>query len=49
MLKKTRKGFDWMLRILQEARARGDFPKYLEEPLAELLEDLGMNKKEGDT
>jgi hypothetical protein len=31
-----------MLAVVNEARGRGEFPKYLEKPLAELLAKLGV-------
>ncbi|MCJ7582618.1 MAG: protein kinase [Candidatus Aminicenantes bacterium] len=47
-LAKTRKRFDEMLVIFNEARARGEFPEYLEKPLADLLDklDIENNKEE---
>ena len=39
---KSRERFEETLAILEDARGRGELPAYLEEPLAELLTDLGM-------
>lgn len=39
---RSRAQFDEMLKILEEARGRGEFPKYLEAPLADLLKKLGI-------
>ena len=40
ILKRTRGQFEEMLSILDEARARGEFPQYLETPLAEMRRQL---------
>ncbi len=37
---KARVQFEEMLAVLNEARARGEFPKYLEGPLADLIAKL---------
>ncbi len=39
----SRSQFERMLAHVNEARVRGEFPEYLEEPLAKLLADLGMS------
>ncbi len=39
----ARAQFEAMLAALEEARSRGEFPPYLEQPLAALLADLGMS------
>ena len=40
VIKKTKLSFDLLMRILQDARARGELPKYLEKPLDDLLKRL---------
>ena len=40
ILVKARAQFEDMLAVLNEARARGEFPKYLEGPLADLIAKL---------
>jgi hypothetical protein len=40
VIKKTKAPFDMLIRILQDARARGECPKYLEKPMDDLLRDL---------
>ena len=42
IITKSRERFQETLAILEDARGRGELPAYLEEPLAELLADLGM-------
>jgi len=40
VIQKTKAPFDMLIRILQEARARGECPKYLEKPMDDLLKQL---------
>jgi serine/threonine protein kinase/tetratricopeptide (TPR) repeat protein len=40
VIKKTKAPFDLLMRILRDARARGELPKYLERPMDELLRKL---------
>ena len=40
ILVKARAQFDDMLTVVNEARARGEFPNYLEGPLADLIAKL---------
>jgi hypothetical protein len=39
---RSRAHFVEMLGVVNDARARGEFPKYLEKPLADLLAKLGV-------
>jgi TolB-like protein len=41
VIKKTKAPFDLLMRILQDARARGECPKYIEKPMDDLLKQLG--------
>ena len=40
VIQKTKAPFDMLIRILSEARARGELPKYLEKPMDDLLKQL---------
>jgi tetratricopeptide (TPR) repeat protein len=40
VIQKTKTPFDLLVRILQDARARGELPKYLEKPFDDLLKKL---------
>ncbi len=42
LVQRSRAEFEEILSILNEACARGELPAYLEQPLADLLDDLGM-------
>ena len=44
ILSPSRAQFDEMLAILDEARSSGEFPQYLERPLADLLLQLGIQR-----
>lgn len=43
VLSRARIQFEQMLSVLQQARSRGEFPKYLEKPLADLLKQLNIH------
>jgi len=45
ILSRSRAQFDEMLAILDEAQSSGEFPQYLERPLADLLLQLGIERK----
>jgi len=40
VVQKTKAPFDMLIRILQDARVRGECPKYLEKPMDDLLKQL---------
>jgi serine/threonine protein kinase len=42
ILAKSRQEFEDMLDVFRQARSRGEFPQYLETPLKDLLQKLGM-------
>jgi len=39
---KSRKDFEEMMKVLEQARSRGEFPRYLEAPLADLIKKLNL-------
>ena len=45
ILEPSKAQYDEMLVILNDARARGEFPAYLEKPLEDLLEQLAEAEK----
>ncbi len=42
LLDRTKTQFKVILKIIDQARTRGEFPRYLEKPLAELIDKLGL-------
>jgi hypothetical protein len=40
VVRKTKAPFDLLIRILQDARVKGELPKYLEKPLDDMLRQL---------
>ena len=46
VVSRSRAKFEETLKVLQDAKVRGEFPKYLEKPLADLLEKLGIKPAE---
>ena len=43
ILERSRRDFVDVLPILQQARSRGELPRYLEAPLSDLVKKLGIN------
>jgi hypothetical protein len=42
LLDRAKTQFKDILKIIDQARTRGEFPRYLEKPLAELIDKLGL-------
>jgi eukaryotic-like serine/threonine-protein kinase len=46
LVKRTKAHFDSMMEIIEEARSNGEFPKYLEAPLRDLLAEIKKMERE---